>query len=93
MEVGADRARLEASEQMLRLRFENYSMPNQIECLLFGRAAPADLSRAVFGFGDCVESVLPLSSRHARIRPHEICLGDLEIQLRLPGGFVTRMQK
>lgn len=91
MDVGADRARLEAGEQMFRSCLENHEMPDQIEGFLPGRTSPSNLCRAMLGVSDRSESILPRTSHHARIRPCEIGLGELQIQVRLPDGFVTRV--
>ena len=43
MDVGADRARLEAGEQVVGLRFQNHPMANVIQCGFFRRPPPAIL--------------------------------------------------
>jgi len=59
MNIRADRARLEAGEQLLRLRLDDDQRQNQIKCLLFDGALPALLSWSMFVFSNGVERILP----------------------------------
>lgn len=43
VDIGADRARLEAGEQMLGLRLKNHAIANQVERLVLRRTLPAVL--------------------------------------------------
>jgi len=44
VDIRADRARLEAREQMLGLRFQNHPMADVTQCGFFRRPSPAILS-------------------------------------------------
>src|SRR5258708_30783277 len=64
MNVGADGARLETSQKLLRLGFDDDLVTDQIKSGLLRGAAPTILSRAAFGLDDGVERMLPSSSRN-----------------------------
>ncbi len=91
--IRADRARLETGEKVFRLGLGDYQAMNQIEGLLSGAALPAILGAPGFVFDDGIEGVLPRSGRNPRIGSRQIRLGDLEVQLRLPDGFVTGVEQ
>jgi hypothetical protein len=93
MDVGADRAGLEAGEQMLGLRFNDQSIANQVQRLLLCGPAPAILCGAGFGLDDGVEGVLPRSIGDTGITAGQVRFGDLEIELRLPDGFVAGVEQ
>ena len=65
VDIRADRARLEAGEQMLGLRFKNDAMANQVQCGLFGCLPPAILSRTAFSLDDGLKGLLPCPGRDA----------------------------
>src|SRR5208337_4905856 len=52
VDIRADRARLEAGEQMLGLRFKNDAMANQVQRGLFGCLPPAILGWTAFSLDD-----------------------------------------
>src|SRR6266567_3687228 len=61
VDIGADCARLEAGKQMLRLRFDNYTAANQVQCRFLCRPPPAILGRTSLRVDDGVQGVLPRS--------------------------------
>jgi len=63
--IRADRARLEAGEQMLCLCFENDAMANQVQRGLLGCLPPPILGCTVFGLDDGVKGLLPCPGRDA----------------------------
>ena len=65
MDIRADRARLEAGEQMLALRFKNDAMANKVQRCLFGCLSPAILSWPAFGLDDGLKRLLPCPGRDA----------------------------
>jgi hypothetical protein len=91
--IRADRPRLETSEKLFCLRLQNDTGANRIQRLLFGRTHPAILGRTILGFDDGVECVLPGSRGDAGISAGKVCLGDVEIQLRLAKGLVLRIEQ
>ena len=65
VDIRADRARLEAGEQMLALRFKNDAMANQVQRGLFGCLPPPILGCTAFGFDDGLKGLLPCPGRDA----------------------------
>jgi hypothetical protein len=63
--IRADRARLEAGEQMLALRFKNDAMANQVQRGLFGCLPPANLGWTALGLDDGFKGLLPCPGRDA----------------------------
>lgn len=92
-DIRADGSRLHAGEQVFCLRFNDDELANQIKRLLCGTALPSRFGRFPFVFNDGVESILPGAGRNARICSCQIRLGNLEIELWLPGGFVAGIEQ
>ena len=63
MNIRADRARLEAGEQMIGLRFQNHPIADVIQRGFFRRAPPAILCLTALGFDNGIECLLPRPGR------------------------------
>jgi len=93
MDIRADRARLEAGKQLLRLSLDNDAIANPVQCGLLCGPAPAILGRAALGLDNRIKGALPGPSGDAGISAGQVCLGDLKIQLWLAHGFVARVEQ
>src|SRR5882724_12786102 len=93
MNIGADRPSLQTRQHGFHLGFDDDLSTNQIQCLFPGSTLPAILCRSGFGVNDCVEGVLPCAGGNTRICSCKVSLGNLEIQMWLPGGFVASVDK
>ena len=78
---------------MFGLRFDYHPIANQVQRLLLCGPAPAILRGAGLGLNDGVEGVLPRSAGDTRITSGQIGHCDLEIELRLPDGFVAGVEQ
>src|SRR6185436_5986912 len=59
MNIGADRARLETGEQLLRLRLDDDQGKYEAKCLLSDRTLPSLFGWPVFDLDNRVERILP----------------------------------
>ncbi|NOS72570.1 MAG: hypothetical protein HOP33_21945 [Verrucomicrobia bacterium] len=91
--IRADRARLETGQKVFGLGFDDYQGMNQIKRFLSAPPLPAIPGGPGFVFDDGVEGVLPGPGRDTRIGSRQIGLGDLEVQLRLPDGFIAGVEQ
>jgi len=93
MDIGADRAGLEAAKKLLRLSLDDDAISNPVPCGLLCGPAPAILGGTSLCLHNRIEGALPGPGGDAGISAGQVCLGDVKIQLRLADGFVARIQQ
>src|SRR5438876_1278283 len=93
MDIGADRAGLEAGKKLLRLSLDDDAISNPVQRGLLCSPAPAILGRTSLCLHNRVQGVLPGSGGDTGISAGQVSLGDLKVQLRLTDGFVARIEQ
>ena len=78
---------------MLRARFQDGQLPDEVERLVLHCPFPPVLGRAFFEFGRLVHDELPGAGGNLRIGRRQISTGDLQIDGRKFTGLVLGVQK
>jgi len=78
---------------MLRARLNQLPVTDRIKSLVQNRTFRPGAVAAGFGSDEFVHDLAPVSFDKTFIRRRQIRLGDLQIQLRLPDGFILGIEQ
>jgi hypothetical protein len=78
---------------MLRARFQDWHLPDEVKRLVLHRTFPSVLSRTFFEFGRLVHGELLGAGGNLRIGRRQISAGDLQINGRQFSGLVLGVQE
>src|SRR5690606_25389375 len=86
--VRADSARLQDGQEGLRLGFDDESMAQEVERAVLRGGDPSRLGRAALRLNDRLKGMLPGAGGNPGVAAGEACLGELEVDRRLPQSLV-----